>query len=68
MTTMKTKEDDTTPECEPQTSPVASASDDRMVWEELLDSPESRNLLTMMGVEAAREYREGKTQCGGWGD
>jgi hypothetical protein len=38
------------------------------VWDDLLSEPESITLLEIMGNEALKEYKEGKTEQGGWGD
>jgi len=38
------------------------------IWDELLASSESDILLELMGNEAEKEYNEGKTEIGGWGD
>ncbi|MCU0425945.1 MAG: hypothetical protein MUF71_09995 [Candidatus Kapabacteria bacterium] len=37
-------------------------------WDETLMSEDSIALLALLGDEAEREYRAGKTHKGGWGD
>ncbi len=47
-------------------STVSSAAP--QTWDDMLLSDDSQALLSMMGDEAEREYRTGKTRKGGWGD
>jgi hypothetical protein len=38
------------------------------IWEEIIHTPESYLFLELLGKEAEKEYRESKTEPGGWGD
>ena len=51
-----------------KTDTIKSPTNVQETWDVILMSEDSIDLLNLMGDEAEREYRAGKTVQGGWGD